>query len=220
VESFLKKRKNTELAVIEAEFVKLFPTEHNDCVARMFNDIREFTVTVPRLPSPEREFVTEVTPDISVTDSRDDIVRKIRDLSDISEMALLTLYAYRDMERTDWKPFIKAAIERNPVCHAPLSGKPADEVFNIIGTLKNKSIYDSGRMAQPDEVWNFGRGDGSEKAFLMADAIIHIDPAAEISISMGDSAVTLEYKGHEYHFSTSKGHTMKVSIRWGDYRTA
>ncbi len=33
-------------------------------------------------------------------------------------------------------------------------------------------------MAQPDEVWNFGRGDGAEKAFLMADAIIHNDPAA------------------------------------------
>ena len=37
-------------------------------------------------------------------------------------------------------------------------------------------------MAQPDEVWNFGRGDGAEKAFLMADAIIHNDPAAGISM--------------------------------------
>ncbi|MCK7533762.1 MAG: hypothetical protein MZV63_23410 [Marinilabiliales bacterium] len=50
--------------------------------------------------------------------------------------------------------------------------------------LKNKSIYDDGRMAQPDEVWNFGRGDGAEKAFLMADALIHNDPAAGISVSL------------------------------------
>lgn len=220
VESFLKKHKNTDLEVIEEEFVKLFPTEHNDCVMRMFNDIKEFTVTVPRLPSPDRDFVTEITPDISIADSRDDIIRKVRDLAGISEMALLTLYAYRDMERTDWRPFIKAAIERNPVCHAHFAGKPTDEIFDIIGSLMNKSIYDSGRMAQPDEVWNFGRGDGAEKAFLMADAIMHNDPAAAISISMGASAVTVEYKGHEYNFTTSKGHTMKVSIRWGDYITA
>ncbi len=219
VESFLKKRKNTDLEVIEAEFKKLFPTEHNDCVNRMFTDIKEFTVTEPRLPLPDRDFVTEITPDISVNDSRDDIIRKIRDLSGISEMALLTLYAYRDMERSDWKPFIKAAIERNPVCHTPLSGKTADEIFGIIGSLKNKSIYDSGRMAQPDEVWNFGRGDGAEKAFLMADVILYNDPEATVTVSIADSSVTLDYQGREYHFPSSKGLTVRAIIRWGDYST-
>jgi len=219
VENFLKKHRNTDLEVIETEFKKLFPTEHDDCVDRMFRDIKEFTVTEPRLPVPDKDFVTEITPDISVNDTRDDIIRKIRDLSGISEMALLTLYAYRDMERTDWKPFIKAAIERNPVCHSPLSGKTADEIFGIIGSLKNKSIYDSGRMAQPDEVWNFGRGDGAEKAFLMTDAILYNDPAATVTVSMADSAVTLDYQEREFHFSSSKGHNLKAVIRWGDYST-
>ncbi len=219
VESFLKKHRNTDLEVIEKEFKMLFPTEHDDCVDRMFRDIKEFTVTEPRLPVPDKDFVTEITPDISVNDTRDDIIRKIRELSGVSEMALLTLYAYRDMERTDWKPFIKAAIERNPVCHSPLSGKTADEIFGIIGSLKNKSIYDSGRMAQPDEVWNFGRGDGAEKAFLMADAILYNDPAATVTVSMADSAVTLEYQEREFHFSSFKGHNVKAVIRWGDYST-
>lgn len=220
VETFLKQHKNTSLEEIEEEFNILFPTEHSDCVTRMFKDIKEFTVTVPKLPSPDRDFITEITPDITLTDSRDDILTKVRDLAGVSEMALLTLYAYRDMERTDWRPFIKAAIERNPVCHAHLSGKTTDEIFEIIGRLKNLSIYDSGRMAQPDEVWNFGRGDGAEKAFLMADAIMHNDPAAAIKISISDPAVIIEYNGHEYNFTTSKGHNMNVSIRWGDYITA
>jgi hypothetical protein len=219
VETFLKKHRNTDLDVIETEFKKLFPTEHNDCVDRMFKDIKEFTVTEPRLPAPDRDFVGEITPDISVTDSRDDIIRKIRGISGISEMALLTLYAYRDMERSDWKPFIKAAIERNPVCHSPLSGKTADEIFGIIGSLKNISIYDSGRMAQPDEVWNFGRGDGAEKAFLMADAMLYNDPSAMVIISIADEAVTLNYQGREYHFFSIKGLNVKTIIRWGDYST-
>ena len=217
VERFLKRHKDSDLKLIETEFIKLFPTDHTDCVMRMFADLREFTVTEPKLPSPDKEFVAEVYPDIRVTDSREDIIRKIRDLSGKSEMALLSLYAWRDMSDTDWRPFIKAAIERNPVCHAPLSGKTADEVHDIVERLKNKSIYDSGRMAQPDEVWNFGRGDGAEKAFLMADALIHNDPGAEISISLHDTAATLSCCGKDYHFVTSKGHSKRIVIRAHNY---
>ena len=54
--------------------------------------------------------------------------------------------------------------------------KQPDEIYDMISKLKNKSIYDDGRMAQPDEVWNFGRGDGAEKAFLMADALFIMIP--------------------------------------------
>ncbi|MDZ7636334.1 MAG: hypothetical protein U5L72_18640 [Bacteroidales bacterium] len=213
VEIFLLKHKDSDIQVIKTEFIRLFETEHDDCVERMFNDIRDFTVTEPRLPSPERDFVAEVYPDIRITDSREDIIKKVMDLSATSEMALLSLYAYRYMTSTDWRPFIKAAIERNPVCHEPLSGKTADEVYDTIGKLKNKSIYDSGRMAQPDEVWNFGRGDGAEKAFLMADALIHNDPGAEVSISLSETTATLGCNGRDYHFVTSKGHTKRITIR-------
>ena len=54
--------------------MQAFPTEHTDCVDKMFIDIREFTVTNPRLPSPEKDFVRELYPDIRVTDSREDII--------------------------------------------------------------------------------------------------------------------------------------------------
>lgn len=219
VEAFLIRHKDSDIGVIETEFIRLFPTEHSDCVGRMFSDISAFTVTEPRLPSPEREFVSEPYPEISVTDSREDVIRKIRDLSGVSEMALLSLYAYRDMQMTGWKPFVKAAIERNPVCLTPLAGKKADEIFEIIGSLKNKSVYDSGRMAQPDEVWNFSRGDGAEKAFLMASAVISNDPEAEISISLDDSTATLDYGGKHYHFVTSKGHNKRILIRGNNYIT-
>lgn len=101
-------------------------------------------------------------------------------------MALLTLYVYRDMALTDWKPFVKAAIERNPVCHADLGGRDAEEIYSLINELTNESIYGPGRLAQPDEVWNFRRGDGAEKAFLMADALVFNDPGAEVEIIVED----------------------------------
>jgi len=217
VESFLRKNKDSDLKEIEAGFLNTFITEHTDCVNKMFTDIREFTITVPALPSPDKDFVEEVHPDISITDKREDIIRKVRALAATSEMALLSLYAYRDMAYTDWRPFIKAAIERNPVCHTHLAGKTPDAIYDIVNNLKNKSIYDDGRMAQPDEVWNFGRGDGAEKAFLMADAIIHNDPAAKLSVTLDNSRAGLDYRGKAYSFVTTRGHTRTIRISAGEY---
>ncbi|MGB3922551.1 MAG: hypothetical protein WBL00_01335, partial [Bacteroidales bacterium] len=155
VEAFIKRHSDSDLKVIETEFTESFPTRHTDCVRKMFADIREFIITEPRLPSADREFEPEIHPQISVTDSRDEIISKIRSLAGVSEMALLTLYVYRDMALTDWRPFVKAAIERNPVCHADLGGRDAEEIYSLINELTNESIYGPGRLAQPDEVWNF-----------------------------------------------------------------
>ena len=46
-----------------------------------------------------------------------------------------------------------------------------DAVAARIHDLEDGSIYDGpGRLAQPDEVWNYGSGDGVEKALLLATA--------------------------------------------------
>jgi hypothetical protein len=217
VELFLREHHDADLKWIEEEFTRRFLTEHTDCVSKMFGDIKEFIITNPRLPSADKDFAGEPYPDIQVTDSRDGIINKVRALADRSETALLALYAYRDMEYTDWRPFIKSAIERNPVCHPHIAGKNSGEIYDLISSLKNKSIYDDGRMAQPDEVWNFGRGDGAEKAFLMADALLHNDPRAELSVVMNGEKVEVIYEGKEYSFVTSKGHNRQIIIRLGQY---
>lgn len=217
VEAFIKQRRDSDLQVIEAEFTDSFRTEHTDCVRRMFADIREFIITDPRLPSADREFMPEIHPQISVNDSRDEIISKIRGLAGVSEMALLTLYAYRDMEMADWRPFVKAAIERNPVCHSDLGGRNADEIYALINKLTNQSIYDSGRLAQPDEVWNFGRGDGAEKAFLMADALVFNDPGAVVKILLENDQAVVEYNYRYFRFATVKGLRKKITISRKEY---
>ena len=101
----------------------------------------------------------------------------------------------------------------------PFYGKRND-IFNIIDRLNNKSIYDSGRMAQPDEVWNFGRGDGAEKAFLMANALINNNPDLKITITLSKGNAVLHCDGEEYTFMTSKGHSCTIFISGGDYSLA
>ncbi len=47
-----------------------------------------------------------------------------------------------------------------------------DDVVAAIEGLENESIYDeAGRLAQPDEVWNYQRGDGVEKAVMLANIL-------------------------------------------------
>ena len=46
--------------------------------------------------------------------------------------------------------------------------------------MPDESIYDGKRLALPDEVWNFRRGDGIEKALLLADFIIHKDNSSTV----------------------------------------
>ena len=57
---------------------------------------------------------------ITIENSREEILEEVTIKSEHSELPELALYIYRKMDSIDWLPFIKAAIERNPVCFADL----------------------------------------------------------------------------------------------------
>jgi hypothetical protein len=109
------------------------------------------------------------------------------------------------MSQTDWKPFLKAAIERNPVSLEGLKGKSADEAFQLIDAMPNDSVYDNQRLAQPDEVWNFGRGDGIEKAILMANFLHGEDKKCDLHLTVNQTDVTLQCGQTNYTFHSGKG---------------
>ena len=125
-----------------------------------------------RIPDASKEYHKTKVPAITIENSREEIIDSINNLAGESELCTLALYAYRQMDKIDWLPFIKASFERNPVCFLDLNGKSVPEVYSIIENLDNQSIYDGNRLALPDEVWNYQRGDGIEKAILMADFIL------------------------------------------------
>ena len=89
----------------------------------------DFIFTDPQIPDNNKKYISTDRLNISTDDSREKIISLINRHSGKSELAHLALYVYRQMDKIDWLPFIKAAIERNPVCFTDLNGKSAAEVL-------------------------------------------------------------------------------------------
>ena len=183
----------------------------------MFAEIREFIITIPKLPETSKRFEKTVVPEITTELSRDEIVKEVISKSKVSEMCMLTLYAFRQMDQLDWLPFIKASMERNPVCLVDINGKDIKSVYETVLNLPNESIYDGKRLALPDEVWNFGRGDGIEKAFLMAVYIKMKESPEQILIEVHGKDVIVSCNDHDYHFISGKGLHKRIEINGTSY---
>ena len=107
-----------------------------------------------------------------------EIAQRLDALRATNRAAALAPYAARELGITEEGPFIQAALQRNPVSKSAFGDASKIEVANVssalarIAALPNESIYDGpSRLAQPDEVWNFGRGDGIEKCLLAANVL-------------------------------------------------
>jgi hypothetical protein len=74
-----------------------------------------------------------------------------------------------------------------------------------VRALPDESIYDeAGRLAQPDEVWNYGRGDGAEKAILLANLLRSGRPDDEMNIDVKSDRIVLRTGSAEYEFESKK----------------
>jgi len=217
VEPVLEAHAGKNLEEIEKEFIEAATDVEEDQIHTMFKDLKEFIFIDPRLPDPEKEYKNHYRLNISTEDSREKIIKSVTKNADSSELSQLTLYIYRQMDRIDWLPFIKAAIERNPVCFTDLYGKEIQEVYGILHNMPDESIYDSHRLALPDEVWNFRRGDGIEKALLLADFLIHRDHSSEVIIEIDKHKVTLNFDGIDFHFTSHKYFRKTVQIKGTKY---
>jgi hypothetical protein len=113
---------------------------------------------------------------------RKDIISYLESLRNKNTTADLAFYAYRDFSRTKWDPFIKAAIERNPVSIEGCKEYSEAEVIRIMEGMLNQSIYDGPRIAQPDEIWNYQRGDGLERAICLANILKNRNKHKHINI--------------------------------------
>ncbi|MCK4786631.1 MAG: hypothetical protein KAV87_22925, partial [Desulfobacteraceae bacterium] len=80
------------------------------------------------------------------------------------------------------------------------------EVADKISKMHDESIYDEpGRLAQPDEVWNYGRGDGAERALLLANILKKRLPDTDIIIGIAPNQVTVKADQTSYDFQSRKG---------------
>jgi hypothetical protein len=218
IESILDKHSGKSLKEIENEFIKKTGTEFEEIIQEMFKELNDFIFIDPKIPDPEKKYSINEKLNITTENNREEIINLITGHKETSEAAQLALYVYRDMDKIDWRPFIKAAIERNPVSFGDLNEKTNYEVYSILKELPMESIYDGNRLALPDEVWNFRRGDGIEKAFLLADFLLHNDKSSTISIEIDHSKVLLTSGQHEFHFTSHKKLRKSIQIKGKDYK--
>jgi hypothetical protein len=217
IENIFREGKGKDLNEFKEEFRKSAGDISETLIDEMFTDLEDFIHINPKIPDDNKKFIDSISPVISTEDSREKITGNILNLAEKSEAALLTLYVYRQMDMIDWLPFIKASIERNPVCFNDLNGKSIKEVVAILNEMPDVSIYDSNRLALPDEVWNFHRGDGVEKAFLLADFIIQKNKDTSLQIQITGNRVCLSFNREDYIFASSKSFRKSVTISGNSY---
>jgi hypothetical protein len=178
----------------------------------LIRDLTNFLNVEPKLPDLNKQFVNEAKLNIEAGMSREEILKFIIDKSPENELALLSLYAYRQMDRIDWKPFIKAALERNPVSLEGLKGNTSEMVFQLLNNMPNFSIYDSLRLAQPDEVWNYGRGDGVEKALVLANFLYNDMNEKNLELVVENKNVVLISESKNYIYTSEKNLVKRINL--------
>ena len=162
-------------------------------------------LVTPRLPDAARVSFDRSDAPLDITPEMDhaEIAQRLDALRTTNRAAALAPYAAHELGMTEEGPFVQAALERNPVSKTAFgeaSKVGVADVPSALAALPNESIYDgSSRLAQPDEVWNFGRGDGLEKCLLAANVL----GGTEIRIK-DDTATLFDGERAVCSFRTSK----------------
>jgi len=158
------------------------------------DDLITFCHVQPRLPQASRVKFAPEEAQIQIDGclNAEAVVAQLEALRGRNRTVDLAFYAFRDLSRTEALPFLLAALQRSPVALAGTAAMSDEEVLRWAGELPNESIYDGpARLAQPDEVWNFGRGDGLERALTVAMILRERrqDPRMTIAIEDGQALV-------------------------------
>ena len=177
----------------------------NSCISasEVVRQLVRFCRTEPRLPNVASVSFDATEPPIALTAemTREQVINYVDSLRGMNVTADMAFYAWRDLSRTDPGPFIQAAMERNPVSRTqgsadiPVCGNLSRQECLPYQDWPDESIYDGAtRLAQPDEVWNFRRGDGFEKALMIAN-ILRGKGEGQMSLAIRDGQAVLSGGG-------------------------
>jgi hypothetical protein len=166
-------------------------------------ELRKCVHMEANLPASDKTFSNDHTIRISPDWSREQIIDYLRGIRSRNSTADLAFYAFRDMETSDWRPFLKAAVERSPVSLERTQAMSVEAVCDWLQAMRSDSIYDANRLAQPDEVANYLTGDGLEKAILLANVLRHRSPEQELRVEVDNSRVVVR-GDRDYEFSSAK----------------
>lgn len=201
------------------ELAREFNCYHTGACA-IIEELTAFCRLEPRWPEsdgPSKPFLPADATALQLPDTftREELIELLQAQRDTCPAADLAFYAYRDLSRTDPRPFLKAAVERSPVCIEATRAMDTDTLLAVLRDLPSASIYgdDAPRAAQPDEVWNAARGDGLEKAILLATLLHARAPADPFTVETDGHTARLRFgDGLDVPFPTAK--PLAFSVRW------
>lgn len=173
-------------------------------------DLQHFACTTPRLPSADKRYAVWPRPDLPPGLTREEIIARLSGLRGSNATVDLAFLAGRRIETGHWEAFLKACWERNPVSLKVFENLPGGEVCQQLQAWPEESIYDGQGLATPDEVVNFQRGDGLEKAICLANVLLSKNQRP-LSLEADAERVQVAAAGAEYVFTTRKG--LRLS-RW------
>ena len=180
----------------------------------IIDDLVDFTRLQPRYPDRDRQHTyvpssaIELTPEMT----REEVIAYLDGIRSAHPTAELAFHAYRDVRRSGWTPFLKAAVERNPVCIEGSKDLDEEALVAHLEGLPNESIYDGDRMAQPDEVWNFARGDGLERALCLATVWKARRPEDPVHLRTADGKAAVSSAGRTVAWATHKGLELEQTL--------
>jgi hypothetical protein len=176
--------------------------------------LNEFTRLQPRFPDHGAEKTPASHPPLPLQTgmNREEVMAALEQVRSTHPVADLAFHAYRDFSRADWKPFLVAALERNPASISASKDWSMEHLIETVSGWTGESIYDGARMAQPDEVWNYRRGDGAEKAVLMANLLRAREPRHEVRISFNGTEARVQQGTVEAVFPGGKGLHGSINI--------
>jgi hypothetical protein len=167
-------------------------------------DLLQFCTLEPRLPPEQKTWKPGPSVCIPPDSTREEILELLEAERGVNPVVDLAFQAYRDMQRAAWKPFLKAALERNPVSIQAFEGAELAAAAEQLARMENVSMYDGTRMAQPDEVWNFQRGDGLEKALCFMNIARQRYSQDELRLSGDERSVCVSVRGRDYRFKKTR----------------
>lgn len=193
-----------------ARFISPFVPEAEQWVA----DLLDFLHIEPKLPTAEEKQFRPIEPLVFQPDwSREQVIEYLERMRNSNPIADLAFYAYRDMTRCDWRPFVKAAIERSPVSAEKTAQMTAEQIHSWLSGMPSASIYDGPRLAQPDEVANYNTGDGIEKAFLLASVLSRRGEQKQFTLAIApDKATLTAADGKTWQYSSTKELNALITI--------
>lgn len=193
-------KKESDLNLLKSQF-----TFEN--VDEIMEKLVEFCEIVPSLPNlSEKKYVESKKIDIKIGMTREEIINYLESIREENITADLAFYAFRDMSKVDYTPFIKANFERNPVSIDRTNHLDINNIYEMLNNMENMSIYkEEYRLAQADEVYNFYRGDGFEKLLFLLNVALNRDNNIKYNISLNGDIVTLDIENQgKYEFKTAK----------------